>query len=217
MVKTREHRAAERTAFLHSYRTSAEVWRGDHADGSAAYVFRHATGKHSGVGFAGTAGRPAYHYSFRDLDAATRYGAAFIAGREAHGQAVRQRREEQAKRAPGPLDGRDGAIVAIRAALQRRSGKTWSVTGGRGTGWGWIRIDAPPRECVYAWDDEDGSTAGTGSVMSGPRRRELAQLLGLERVHAQGESIAASSDYYREYVDRAEGRTPSVVGRPYWD
>ena len=34
------------------------------------------------------------------------------------------------------------------------------------------------------------------------------------RAH-QGESIPAGHDYYREYVDRAEGR--GVIGRPYWD
>jgi hypothetical protein len=39
---------------------------------------------------------------------------------------------------------RDEAIKRIRAALKRRSGKAWSVTGDRGTAWGWIKIDAPP-------------------------------------------------------------------------
>ena len=39
---------------------------------------------------------------------------------------------------------RAGTIKAIRKSLKRRSGKPWSVTGGRGTAWGWITIDAPP-------------------------------------------------------------------------
>jgi hypothetical protein len=30
-------------------------------------------------------------------------------------------------------------------------------------------------------------------------------------------SIAASSDYYREYMDRANGKQPSVIAQPYWD
>src|SRR5919106_1076456 len=38
---------------------------------------------------------------------------------------------------------RDEAIRQIRAALRRRSGRAWSVTGGRGTAWGWITITAP--------------------------------------------------------------------------
>jgi hypothetical protein len=46
---------------------------------------------------------------------------------------------------------------------------------------------------------------------------ELAQLLGLEKVHYQGESIAAGSDYRREYIDRAEGRMPTTFGKQYWD
>lgn len=44
-----------------------------------------------------------------------------------------------------PVNDRDDAIRRIRQALRRRSGKAWSVTGGRGTAWGWITITAPPR------------------------------------------------------------------------
>ena len=52
----------------------------------------------------------------------------------------------------------------------------------------------------------------------GPADRfELAKLLGLDVVWSQGVSIAAGNDYYREYIDRAEGREPSVIGKPYWD
>lgn len=39
---------------------------------------------------------------------------------------------------------RNETIKAIKTALQKCSGKTWSVTGGRGTAWGWLTIDAPP-------------------------------------------------------------------------
>lgn len=46
---------------------------------------------------------------------------------------------------------RDEAIKRIKAALKRRSGKPWSVTGGRGTAWGWIKIDAPPKRCTWQW------------------------------------------------------------------
>jgi hypothetical protein len=100
---------------------------------------------------------------------------------------------------------RDEAIKAIRRALKARSGKTWSVTGGRGTAWGWITITSPP-----ARREKFG-------YMSEADRVELARLLGKDSVHNQGESIPAGSDYRREYVDRAEGRDPSVQGTPYWD
>lgn len=100
----------------------------------------------------------------------------------------------------------DEVIDRIRTALRARSGKSWSVKRGRGTGYSWIHITAPPKRCT-----EFG-------YMSEEDRAELGHLLGFDRpIHMQGESIPASSDYRREYVDRAEGRTPSVYGKPYWD
>lgn len=124
---------------------------------------------------------------------------------------------------------RDSTIKRIRKALNRRSPKSWSVTGGRGTSWGWIHIDAPPsrrtmhcrlKAGAISTRPEDYEMVDTGEPdgKSTPEdRAELAKLLGLERVHAQGVSIPAGNDYYREYIDRAEGRTPSVQGKPYWD
>lgn len=104
-----------------------------------------------------------------------------------------------------PVTDRNAAIAAIRAALRRRTGRAWSVTGGRGTAWGWIRISAPP-----ARRTDDG-------YISAPDRADLARALGLDYVHQQGVSIPAAHDYRTEYVDRAEGRAPSRVGVPYWD
>jgi hypothetical protein len=100
---------------------------------------------------------------------------------------------------------RNATIAAIRDALRRRTGRPWSVTGGRGTAWGWIRISSPPaRRVGYGYlSDEDSAT--------------LAAALGLERVHMQGENIPASYAYRAEYIDRAEGRAPSTFGAPYWD
>jgi hypothetical protein len=104
-----------------------------------------------------------------------------------------------------PTD-RNDAIKLIRAALKQRSGKTWSVTGGRGTAWGWIAITAPPaRRLDYGY-------------MTDADRDELGKLLGLDRpAHTQGVSIAASGAHRREYVARAQGQTPTVHGTPYWD
>lgn len=99
---------------------------------------------------------------------------------------------------------RNTAIERIRKALKARSGKTWSVRGDRGTAWGWIEISAPPRRLVNGSMTEDD-------------RKELAALLGLESVQGGGESVAASHDHRIEYVDRAEGREPSVIGKQYWD
>lgn len=125
---------------------------------------------------------------------------------------------------------RDDTIREIRAALKRRSGKTWSVTGGRGTAWGWITITAPPAR--RTWDERripgtegrypddfeffDIGTPGCG--MSPSDTAELTALLGAApRMVCQGISIPPNSDWRREYIDRANGREPSVCGRPYWD
>lgn len=124
---------------------------------------------------------------------------------------------------------RDETIKRIRTALRTRSGKAWSVSCGRGTSWGWIRIDAPPARKTCHCRLKDGATSTrpedyemvdtgvAGGDMTDADRVELATLLGLDTAHRQGVSIAAGSDYYAEYVDRAEGRQPSRVGVPYWD
>jgi len=100
---------------------------------------------------------------------------------------------------------RDEAIARIRRALRARTGRDWSVRGGRGTAWGWITITAPPRRLQ-------------GYVMTVADRHELGRALGLGApVHGQGVSVPASSDHWAEFVDRAEGRPPRVIGRTYWD
>lgn len=105
-----------------------------------------------------------------------------------------------------PTSERDLAIAAIKHGLKARSGKAWSVTGGRGTAWGWITIHVPPqRRTEYGGMSDDD-------------RAHLALLLDLdEPVHHQGVSIPAGSDYRREYVARATGQAPTVKGVQYWD
>lgn len=51
---------------------------------------------------------------------------------------------------PGTTD-RDHTITTIRRTLRSRSGKSWSVTGGRGTAYGWITITAPPARRVNSY------------------------------------------------------------------
>ncbi len=137
---------------------------------------------------------------------------------------------------PNPFEGRDyGAldrndtIRRIREALKRRSGKSWSVTGGRGTAWGWIHIQAPPKRRTGAHVQKPGAGFGeyehidTGKpqefgLMTPQDCAELGELLGLGRpCHPQGESVPASGEYRREYIDRAEGRPVVEYAAPYWD
>lgn len=110
------------------------------------------------------------------------------------------------------------AIATIKADLKRRSGKAWSVTGGKGTAYGWIKIDAPPKRRIYSWDGTTivSPTPGSGQ-MSLADRTELGKLLGLDFVHPQGVSIAASGAYRTEYMERAAGQVPTEIAQPYWD
>jgi hypothetical protein len=99
---------------------------------------------------------------------------------------------------------RDATISAIRANLRRRSGKAWSVTGGKGTAWGWITIQSPPvRRDSYDY-------------MSAEDQHELSGLLSTP-VAQQGILVPASREYRREYLERSEGTTPTALATPYWD
>lgn len=129
-----------------------------------------------------------------------------------------------------PMNDRNETIRRIKTALHRRSGKAWSVTGGRGTAWGWITIDAPPARRTWGHRMKAGAVANTpdnyeeydtgspGGYASPTERAELAKFLGFDRpVHCQGVSIASSSDHYNEYTQRAETGSTSLVAQPYWD
>ena len=128
------------------------------------------------------------------------------------------------------MSDRNETIARIRKALKKRSGKPWSVTGGRGTAWGWLKIDAPPKmrtahftrdpdaldspENYYEVEMPDEPNGCTPLAL----RNELNELLGLGSEQGrQGVSIPSCGKYYAEYIDRAEGRTPAVYGEQYWD
>lgn len=126
---------------------------------------------------------------------------------------------------------RDAVIRRIKTALERRSGKRWSVTGGRGTAWGWLTIDAPPGRrtwsnrlkanaspCHMPEDYEEYDSGQPGGHSSPADRAELGKLLGFDNpVHCQGQQVPASHDHYREFIERAEGRPVTEVAKPYWD
>ena len=124
---------------------------------------------------------------------------------------------------------RNETISKIKAALKRRSGRPWSVTGGRGTSWGWITIDTPPAKRTRRWrlkpglpdwpeNYEEYDSGQPGGSMTAEDAKLLADLLGFDRpVHFQGCSIPASHDHWREYLDRAEGRKPAKIAEQYWD
>lgn len=98
---------------------------------------------------------------------------------------------------------RASAIAAIKAALKARTGKAWSVTGGSGTAYSWLRIDAPPARRTwkhrvapdvdeYGREKYEEYDAGPGTeygYSSPAERAELASVLGKDSVHHQGESV----------------------------
>jgi hypothetical protein len=100
---------------------------------------------------------------------------------------------------------RNATIAEIKRALKTRSGQAWSVTGGRGTAYGWIHIDVRP--AIRSNYD----TARVG-------RDKLSTLLGLPYKQAYGGvSVPASRAHYREYLERAHGLPVTAVAEPYWD
>jgi len=86
---------------------------------------------------------------------------------------------------------RDLAIERIRLAMKRRTGRAWSVRGGRGTVWGWITISAPPaRVADGKHTEEDARTLAeifgqpashfryaNGCIVSPQERREIVRLV----------------------------------------
>lgn len=86
---------------------------------------------------------------------------------------------------------RDQAIKAIRKALRAKTGRAWSVTGGRGTSWGWITITAPP-----ARRDQYGSMVDID-------RAALAEAIGVPvaHVHSQGILVPNGTAARREILD----------------
>lgn len=98
---------------------------------------------------------------------------------------------------------RNETIKLIKAALKKRSGKSWSVTAGRGTIWGWLTISATP------------SKLENGRIVQADRE-QLAKLLDLDSVHPQGVSVPASIQHYLEFVNRAQGKKYTIA-KNYWD
>jgi hypothetical protein len=127
----------------------------------------------------------------------------------------------------------------IKASLNKRSGSAhWTCRHGNGTAYGWLTICAAPKFCtwhtarkmeadgvtpardfdggpVFDWVNDPSRPFGT---MGPDDCAELARLLNKTRpIHHQGESVPSGSDYYEEYICRAEGREPTRFGVQYWD
>jgi len=106
-----------------------------------------------------------------------------------------------------PIYDRNAVIQTIHDNLKRRSaeqgiGIRWSVTGGRGTAYGWIKITA--RNATHRMNVDE--------------RVALGKLLGLFTLpHYEGIFIPGCPSYRREYLDRSAGVKPAIFGGRYWD
>ena len=98
---------------------------------------------------------------------------------------------------------RNATIAALRKVLRDRTGHAWSVTGGKGTAWGWITVTSVP-----ARRTEFGS-------MTDADREELSTVIG-DAVHHQGWMIPASSDHRAQALEMAHGLAARSVSA-YWD
>jgi len=99
---------------------------------------------------------------------------------------------------------RNTTIKALRAVLKVRTGQPWSVTGGRGTSWGWITVDAPPaRRDGYQITVEDGAL--------------LMVAFGMDHRRPGNLGIPASTAYRRVYLQRAHGVPRTFTAEQYWD
>ena len=127
-------------------------------------------------------------------------------------------------------DNRDTAVRAIREALKRRSGKYWSVTGGKGTAWGWIKISAPPGRCTGQWrlkplcvvdrpeNYEWYDSGQPGRSMTPADGSELGKLMGHDRPVSDYVSVAASTAHRRVAVCEALfGHSGGYTAEPYLD
>ncbi len=127
---------------------------------------------------------------------------------------------------------RSDVCKRIKKALRKRTGLSWSVTGGRGTAWGWLNIQAPKGRLIcrdqnpnYDWhldnyqDEkpfiERQATEGETAYYTSQEDREIlakALGLGMNEVSAQGVSI--SPEKWNFYLERAENGLPIPEPQP---
>lgn len=157
-------------------------------------------GKPAAVGYAGRSTKPDVHViksTQSELEAVVRRWLDGLRAQVATRKKCRAMREQDEW-------SRNNVIQRIKTALAKR-GYKYSVTGGRGTAWGWIHIDLLPAELKLLTPEKRNEAY-----------RRLNEALGISHA-SSGVSVAASTAHYREYVDRADGRTPGKIAEAYWD
>lgn len=141
---------------------------------------------------------------------------------------------------------RPEAIKRIKKALKEITGRTWSVTGGRGTAWGWLTIAAPPRRRIGhtpnpkwkhwepgtkepAYFENPDAPKGERWYTSGDDGQTLGDIFDKSHGHwHQGISVSPDSREYYVLLaeEKAGGPAPTTAEweakhhddptRPYW-
>lgn len=115
-----------------------------------------------------------------------------------------------------PLKNVEGAIASvmlernrsevtkmIKGFLKARTGRDWSVTGGTGTAWGWLRITAPKgRKVDFRATMEDQILLGLAMGCDWPQ---------------EAFSVASSDGHWLAALQRAAGLEVTGSEVPYWD
>lgn len=123
---------------------------------------------------------------------------------------------------------RNQTIALLKELLKQRTGTSWSVRGGKGTAWGWIKIESMPARQTWRSRLKEGAMSNApenferydsgmpGGSMSPDDIAALSDALG-KRVHCQGESVAASTQHRLEVLQRAAGVQVTAKPEQYWD
>jgi hypothetical protein len=123
----------------------------------------------------------------------------------------------------------------IKQDLKRRTGLTFSVTGDRGTAWGWLKIEAPKSRRVnhetnpafdqnklsqeqdeLPWIEVEPKDGETAWYTSQADRELLAEALGIGMNFSSCQGVSISPDNWDFYLDRAENGPPppEVIEEP---
>lgn len=115
----------------------------------------------------------------------------------------------------------------IKQDLKQRTNRTWSVSGHRGTGWGWLTIEAPKARRVdhktnpkfdqtklsyeqteLPWIECEPEEGQEGYYTSQEDREILAEALGIGMNLSSHQGVSISPDSWDFYMDRAENGPP---------
>jgi hypothetical protein len=123
---------------------------------------------------------------------------------------------------------RDATIKALRVALKAKTGRAWSVTGGRGTAWGWITITAPAARRTYTRVLKEGAeefrpesyewvnTGEPDRSMSPEDSATLSAIFG--DCHHQGIKVdPRGKDYERHLALAIHGEDLGFKSESHWD